>query len=70
MVPSPKITLISRYQARQDHLMRSHFMDKIEAAFPDMRVRHCPFPACNYVAKDKQVCRHSLMHQNLISKLT
>jgi hypothetical protein len=44
-----------RYQARQDHLMRAHFMDKLEAAFPDMKTKHCPLPACDYVAKDKQV---------------
>jgi hypothetical protein len=44
-----------RYQCRQDHLMRAHFMDKLEAAIPDMRNRHCPVPGCTYVARDKQV---------------
>lgn len=44
-----------RHQARQDHLMRAHFFSKVEAAFPDMKTRNCPFPDCNFIGKDKQV---------------
>jgi len=35
--------------------MRAHFFSKVEAAFPDMKTRNCPFPDCNFIGKDKQV---------------
>lgn len=49
----------NKFRAKQDHLMRVHFMDKINQIFPDLKVKICPANSCTFEAADKQ---HLLRH--------
>eukprot|EP00088_Acartia_fossae_P022403 TRINITY_DN2361_c0_g2_i2.p1 TRINITY_DN2361_c0_g2~~TRINITY_DN2361_c0_g2_i2.p1 ORF type:complete len:798 (-),score=130.93 TRINITY_DN2361_c0_g2_i2:206-2599(-) len=42
------------YRARQDHLLRVHFKDRIDALIPFQKPFECPQENCTYTGKDRQ----------------
>ena len=49
----------NKYRERQDHLLRTHFMDRMTEIFPTFHHFNCPSSDCVFIGKDKQsLMRH------------